>query len=463
MHYLIIAVLAFGLSLMGCEGKTGPAGPQGSAGAAGPQGATGPQGPPGTPGAKGEQGERGPAGPQGEQGEPGKDGADGADGKDGAGSDPAAIQEIINDVVAGGALADVHHILIIQDGEAEAAARRVNAPDFDDSLATIVLLVDDMTTLAAKAGSQDGEKIQVPFSWGTDNSAIADVDAATGVVTGRSNGTTNITLSAVGRGIEVDIPVHVYKSVDTVVIDPSDAATLTVGATRVLTAEALDASEADMGVPIPGVAFTWNSSDESKATVTVDPNDSSMATVTAVSGGSTNITATAQGVASEAVAITVIELETPERRLWVDTSNAPFARYFDNDLNDDGTADDPVLSASADTTDNVADNITINVRLQVRNLDANGNEIWVAAANGLMVDVASSDVTVLAVPATLATAAVGGVDGVVSLVIAANNSVNIATQGDALAAGTVVVTFSEDFSPSKHVQVVLTAKAGSGG
>ena len=36
MHYLIIAVLAFGLSLMGCEGKTGPAGPTGPAGSAGP-------------------------------------------------------------------------------------------------------------------------------------------------------------------------------------------------------------------------------------------------------------------------------------------------------------------------------------------------------------------------------------------------------------------------------------------
>ena len=317
--------------------------------------------------------------------------------------------------------------------------------------------------LAAKAGSQDETTLLASFVWGSEDSAIADVDAATGMVTGKSNGTTMITLSVVGRGIEVDIPVVVYKAVDTVVVEPSESAPLTVGQTLDLTASALDESEADMGVPIPNVVFTWASSDESVATVTVDENDSSMATVTAVSGGSANITASAQGETSEAVEITVIELETPERRLWVDTSNAPFARYFDNDADDNGTADDPVLSASADTTDNVADNIVINVRLQVRNLDANGNEIWVAAANGLMVDVKSSDAMVLAVPAMLSTANVSGVDGVISLVIAANNSGNSATQGNALTTGNAVVTFSEDFSPSKHVGVVFTAKAGDGG
>jgi len=34
MHYLIVIVIAFALSMMGCEGKTGPAGPSGAQGAA---------------------------------------------------------------------------------------------------------------------------------------------------------------------------------------------------------------------------------------------------------------------------------------------------------------------------------------------------------------------------------------------------------------------------------------------
>ena len=99
MHYLIIAVLAFGLSLMGCEGKTGPAGPSGSTGqagpqgAAGPQGSTGPAGPAGPQGEKGDTGATGPAGPagadgaqgpQGEKGETGETGPAGPAGADGA-------------------------------------------------------------------------------------------------------------------------------------------------------------------------------------------------------------------------------------------------------------------------------------------------------------------------------------------------------------------------------------------
>ena len=100
MHYLIIAVLALGLSLMGCEGKTGPAGPTGQSGAAGPagpagpQGSTGPagpagpQGPAGADGADGAAGPAGPAGPQGEKGDTGETGPAGPQGP--AGADGAA-------------------------------------------------------------------------------------------------------------------------------------------------------------------------------------------------------------------------------------------------------------------------------------------------------------------------------------------------------------------------------------
>ena len=89
MHYLIIAVLAFGLSLMGCEGKTGPAGPSGSTGqagpqgVAGPQGSTGPQGPAGADGAQGPQGETGPVGPTGPAGADGAPGEKGDQGEQG--------------------------------------------------------------------------------------------------------------------------------------------------------------------------------------------------------------------------------------------------------------------------------------------------------------------------------------------------------------------------------------------
>ena len=317
MHYLIIAVLAFALSMLGCEGKTGPAGPTGAAGTAGPQGVAGPAGPvgpagpagaDGTPGEKGEKGdpgERGPEGPKGDQGDPG------------AGADPGAIQDIIDGVVDGGVLADIHHILIFQDGE-EKASRRVNAPGFDQALETIVLLVDATTSLVAKAGAQNEEKINVTFSWNVKDVAFASVDED-GTVTGLSNGTTNVILSVDGRGIEVEIPITVYKGVDTVTLTPDGAGPLRVGDTRILTARALDESDADKGVIIPGIEFVWESSDEDVATVKADKDNSAMATVTAKGAGSATITGTAAGTTKDAeYEVMVFEVEGVERRLSAD-------------------------------------------------------------------------------------------------------------------------------------------------
>ena len=84
MHYLIIAVMAFALSMYGCEGKTGPAGPTGASGQAGPAGPAGPQGSTGPAGPAGPQGPAGADGAPGEKGEKGDTGPAGADGADGA-------------------------------------------------------------------------------------------------------------------------------------------------------------------------------------------------------------------------------------------------------------------------------------------------------------------------------------------------------------------------------------------
>ena len=213
----------------------------------------------------------------------------------------------------------MHHILIIQDGEDADDARRVNAPGFDDELATIVLLVDETTMLAAKAGSQDGMAVDAVFTWSTKDAAIADVDALTGVVTGQSNGSTMITATAVGRGIEVDVPVTVYKSVDTVAVTADGSGPMRVGDTRGLTATALDESDADTGVVIPGIEFVWESSDESIATVKADKDNSAMATVTAKGAGDATITVTAAGTDADAeYDVSVFAVQGVERRLTAD-------------------------------------------------------------------------------------------------------------------------------------------------
>lgn len=376
MHYFIVVLIAFALSMYGCEGKTGPAGATGPSGAAGPagpagpQGSTGPvgpQGPAGADGADGADGAQGPAGPKGDkgdQGDPGPAGpagADGADGADGAqgpagpagpkgdqgdpGSvDPGAISGAIDGVIGSGILADIHHILIIQDGEDADDARRANAPNFAETHAPVVLLVDDTTMLQAKAGSQNATPLAVAFAWASEDASIADVDD-TGMVTGVSNGSTNLVLSAVGRGVEIEIPVTVYKAVDSIVVTGgSGDNNLQVGSTLELTAQAFDESDADMGVAIPGVAFTWSSSDEDVATVEADEDDSSMATVTAQGPGTAKITASAQGEDSNEVSVTVFDVLGVERRIVV--NELPYAVQLNNDNSSLSTTED--ISVSID-------------------------------------------------------------------------------------------------------------------
>lgn len=331
MHYFIVVLMAFALSIYGCEGKTGPAGPTGAAGPAGPQGSTGPsgpagpagpQGPAGADGADGAAGPAGPAGPAGEKGEKGDPG------EDGVGADPADVQGIIDGVIAGGALADIHHILIIQDGEDADDARRANAPNFAEEHAAVVLLVDDTTMLQAKAGSQNATPLPVVFTWESDDTSIADVNALTGMVTGVSNGSTTLTVSAVGRGVEIDVPVTVYKGIDSVVVTGGTGDNnLKIGDTLDLSATAHDESDADMGVMIPGVAFTWASSDEDVATVEADEDDSSMATVTAVGVGTAKITASAGGEDSNEISVTVFDVLGVERRIVV--NELPYAAELD--------------------------------------------------------------------------------------------------------------------------------------
>ncbi|MDE2727288.1 MAG: hypothetical protein OXI19_04645, partial [Gemmatimonadota bacterium] len=188
--------------------------------------------------------------------------------------------------------------------------------------------------------------------------------------------------------------------------------------------------------------------------------------------GTAKITASIGDVKSNEITINVFTVEEPERRLIVSTANAPFMRYFDNDADDNGTADDAVITATADTTDNTASDIVITVAVQHRVLDATagsptlGQLVWrnVGDAAAIQVGVASSNTDVLAIigPATVTT----GTGGTISLTISAGNATDSATnssQGNAKAVGMSFVTFSETFSASKRAQVTFTAKAGSGG
>ena len=237
MHYLIIAVLAFALSMLGCEGKTGPAGPTGAAGAAGPTGAAGPQGstgpagpagpagaegpqgPQGPKGDKGDTGDTGPAGPQGEQGEQGPEGPMGPAGPQGESGVPSDLP--------GNILASVHHVIIFQDGEKKDDARRYDAPGYDNSHANVSgrttgVLVDGTLTFNAVAAAQDGSVIPSMFTWEVDDPILASVEddgAGTATVTGHRRGDTKLIVKSPDRGIKVEIPFSVHNAVKGIVID----------------------------------------------------------------------------------------------------------------------------------------------------------------------------------------------------------------------------------------------------
>ncbi len=104
---LVLAALALGLVLVGCDGSTGPQGPAGATGATGTQGAGGAAGPAGADGSDGAAGPAGAAGAAGPAGPAGPAGADGAvgpagpQGPIGAGSGQVAGAAVKGPVLGG--------------------------------------------------------------------------------------------------------------------------------------------------------------------------------------------------------------------------------------------------------------------------------------------------------------------------------------------------------------------------
>ncbi len=300
MHYLIIAMLAFAVSMMGCEGKTGPAGPSGqtgAAGAAGPQGPAGPAGQTGATGPAGPTGETGPAGPKGDTGATGPAGPEGPQGPAGPAGpkgdtgDQGPPGEGIGDI-PDGSLAAIHQIKIVRDGDATNKKTLYTAPSFGVTAgpSSANLLVGDETTLAVKATSQDTMAVPVDFTWSSSAPHYATV-TDDGMVTAVSAGTTIITASAEGRGIAVKYTVNVSNVVAKIVLSFANAAdagkTFSVGSTIDVTADVRDAG----GMEVDGAVIAWHTSDPTVAKVaggydaTITIEGPGTATITASSGG----------------------------------------------------------------------------------------------------------------------------------------------------------------------------------
>ena len=395
MHYLIIAVLAFALSMLGCEGKTGPAGPSGSAGPAGPAGpagadgstgatgpagpagAEGPAGPQGPKGDKGDTGDTGPAGPAGEAGPAGPAGPEGPQGPQGDPGNPAEIDP----GAFGDILASVHHIILLKDGETDKTkGTRIDGPDFSDDV-NLNLIVGQSTSYVAIAGSPSGDPIPVTFSWASDVEDVASVD--NGVISGHLRGEAVITMTVDGRGIEVEFNVTVHDGVKGIVAETDDGTTIPVGGTITVMATAYDAAQtAAMGAEgneVPNITFTWASSKPGVATVDKD------GVVKAVGSGSTDITANVGDIASNKIAVSVYSVTEPRRQLVVDSRNQPYMIP--------ATIDTSAAAAARSLTFGTPSNIDI--VLQEWGLKGDGSAGYVAAANGVDVNFLSLNRDVL--------------------------------------------------------------------
>ena len=451
MHYLIIAVLAFGLSLMGCEGKTGPAGPSGSTGAAGPagpaglQGSTGPAGPQGETGPAGADGATGPAGPQGETGPAGADGATGPAGPQGetgatgpAGADgatgpagpqgeqgeqgpqgeqgeqgpqgeqgeqgeqgpqgpmgPAGVPD------TGGIdpieLAQADHIAIsIGDGDAAMATVAVPIPR--------TLRVGEEIKISAVARSQNESvlmSIPVTLSIQKDpDDAIMLGDDGTITAVAVTEEAVVRAESAVA-GIAGDLKMAITKPIAKVTFwdgenELSQPVVLAIGQSSVkIVAAAMDAD----GNPVDdlrGNNFAWSSDDSGVATVAAEKADDNLVdngangTITGKGAGTATVSATIEGVSGD-ISVDVTG-QTTTRFLRASTSDTP-----NNTFTWDRGGDSPAWSPPT---------ITFRAHLY----DAVSND-QVADAT---LNVASDDTDVVTVASATATTTATGVDIVVS-------------------------------------------------
>jgi len=161
--------------------------------------------------------------------------------------------------------------------------------------------------LSAQMTDVDGAVVSgVPFTWSSDDVAVASVDAA-GLVTSVGGGVATITATAPGGAfgtatVTVDVPIASIE------VDPIGATLSSVGAQQTFTANMFDS----FGNPNVDSAATWTSLNPNVATV-----DPSTGVATAVASGQVTIAATAGGVTSYATLTVFFTSGTPiPATLW---------------------------------------------------------------------------------------------------------------------------------------------------
>ncbi len=335
MHYLIIAVLAFALSMMGCEGKTGPAGSSGTAGAAGPQGVAGPkgdtgpvgpagpQGPAGADGADGAQGPKGDTGEQGPKGDKGDTGEQGPKGDKGDPGESAALPPGLDPEEILGILSADHVAVMVVEHSSDAykGLEKLTPARIGDGT-TFLLRKGQEATVKAVVRTQDGTVVEgADLTWTLDNEDEESISIEDGVITalasnhkggddfGKYNAS-KINFKSATHLVAGELMVNVSNAVAKVKISPAGPLALAVRETRTVTASAFDSG--DKAVPNLGAMgnYDWDS-DSGSASAAADKHGSgemkgqfimaagAQATVTGKRGGNAIITASIEGESAE--------------------------------------------------------------------------------------------------------------------------------------------------------------------
>jgi len=154
----------------------------------------------------------------------------------------------------------------------------------------------ETATLSGVARDAGGAVIPgATFTWNSSAQAVATVSSS-GVVSAVSNGTATVTARLDGATSN-GVAVNVRQIVASISVTPPSLAFTFIGQTAQLTATALDA----LGSPVPGIPFTWASSNLAAATV------SQTGLVTAIGAGLAQVTAMESGgIVSNAVIVRVV-------------------------------------------------------------------------------------------------------------------------------------------------------------
>ena len=163
-----------------------------------------------------------------------------------------------------------------------------------EPLEATLISFGETVQLTATVLDGNGQPVEgAVVTWHSSDEAVATVSAQ-GLVTAVSNGVSRITATSGSTSSGIDVTV--LQSAGSIVIEPEEATLMSIGATVQLVATVLDGN----GQPVEGAVVTWQSSDESVATVSVQ------GLVTALMNGTARVTATS-GSASAGIDVTVMQ------------------------------------------------------------------------------------------------------------------------------------------------------------